>query len=161
VQCWWIRGWSAARQLADVAEPARGGWVSEVAAAVLCAATRQGRALSGYLREEGSGEEAKGNSASAWQLRGDKDVTRTWRRQLNGLRMERTWRAVDRADVRWRAVNKPPRCCLACGHGLAWATSKRALRTLLIFFKIFHLPNFKIQNNDLSYVKNSPIFVWG
>jgi hypothetical protein len=97
--------------------------VSEAAAMVLGAATRQGRALGGCLREEGSGEEAKGNSASAWQLHGDKDVTHTWRRQLNGLRVERTWRAVDRADVRWRAVNKPPRRCLACGHGLAWATS--------------------------------------
>jgi hypothetical protein len=66
-----------ARQLTDVAEPARGRWVSEAAALTLGTAARQGRELIGYLRMEGSGEEEKGNSASVWPLHGDKDAART------------------------------------------------------------------------------------
>jgi hypothetical protein len=41
-------------------------------------------------------EGEEGNGASAWQLCGDKDVARMWRRWLHGLRVERRWRAVDR-----------------------------------------------------------------
>jgi hypothetical protein len=33
------------------------------------------------------------------------------------------------------------------GHGPAWAAGKRAL-PLFYFFKIFHVPNFEIQNSD-------------
>jgi hypothetical protein len=133
VRRWWLRGWSAARQLANVAGPARGGWVSEAVAPVLGAAARQGRALGGCLRKEGSGEEAKGNSAPVWRIRGDKDTTHMWRRLLQGLCVERTWRAVDRGEVAGgdQATAASPRTrgrVLAGtrGHGLAWAAGKMA-----------------------------------
>jgi hypothetical protein len=83
--------------------------VSEAAAPVHGAAARQGRALRGCLREKGSRVEANGNSAPAWQLHGNKDVARTWRRRLHEPRMEQRWWAVDSADARWRALTKPPR----------------------------------------------------
>jgi hypothetical protein len=75
--------------------------------------------LGGCLHEEGSGEEEKGNSASAWQLRGDKDVVRTWRRRLHGLHVEQRWRAADSAGARWRAVTEPPWCHRVC-VGARW-----------------------------------------
>jgi hypothetical protein len=112
VRCWRLRGWSVARHLADIAEPARGGRVFEAVASVLGVAARQGRALDGCLREERSREEAKGNSAPTWQLCGDMDATRTWRWRLHGLRVERRRRRG--------------------GYGPSWATCKRVVA--LIFF---------------------------
>jgi hypothetical protein len=61
-----LRGWSVAWQLVDVAEPARGGWVSKAAAPALGAAARQGRAVGDCLHEEWSREEEKENWASTW-----------------------------------------------------------------------------------------------
>jgi hypothetical protein len=40
------------------------------------------------------------------------------------------------------------------GHGPLWATGKRPCH-FSDFFKIFHLPNFEIQNRDLLDVQNS------
>jgi hypothetical protein len=107
--------------------------VSEAVAPVLGAAARQGRALGGCLRKEGSGEEAKGNSAPVWRIRGDKDTIHMWRRLLQGLCVERTWRAVDRGEVAGgdQATAASPRTrgrVLAGtrGHGLAWAAGKMA-----------------------------------
>jgi hypothetical protein len=141
--------------------------VSEAAAPVLGAAARQGRALRGCLREEGSRVEANGNSAPVWQLHGNKDMAHTWRRRLHGLHVERTWRAADRVGARWRAVTKPP-----WHHhthvGARWPGHAAMGRHGPLasgpchfsdFLKIFHLPNFEIQNSDLLNVKNSETFV--
>jgi hypothetical protein len=85
--------------------------VSEAAAPVLGAAAWQGRALGGCLRMEGSRDEAKGNLAPVWQLRGGKDAAHTWRRRLHVLRMEWRWRAVDSAFTRRRVVTEPLQHC--------------------------------------------------
>jgi hypothetical protein len=66
------------------------------------------------------------------------------------MRVEQTWWAVDRANVRWQVVTKPPR-------RRPRRASKRTL-PLSDFFKIFHLLNFEIQNSDIPSVQISPNF---
>jgi hypothetical protein len=135
--------------------------VSEAAAPVLGAVARQGRALRGRLREEGSRVEANGNSAPVWQLHGNNDMAHTCRRRLHGLHVERTWRAADRAGARWRAVTKPPWHhhthvgARWLGHAAMGRHGPLASGPCHFsdFLKIFHLPNFEIQNSDLLNVK--------
>jgi hypothetical protein len=81
--------------------------------------SRVGRELGGYC------EGQEGNGASAWQLRGDNDVARTWRAEVAG---------GDRATTA-----SPCTCGHALartrGHGPAWAAGKRAL-PLKLFSKL-------------------------
>jgi hypothetical protein len=118
-----------------------------------------GRELGGY---RGRGGE-RGLSLAATR---DKGAARTWRRQLHGLHVVQRWRAVDSAGVRWRVVIEPPWCC-RMRVGVRWprhaALGPRGPLAsgsyrFSEFFKILHLPNFEIQNSDLSNVQNSPQF---
>jgi hypothetical protein len=82
----------------------------------------------------------------------DKGVARTWWWWLQGLRVERRWRAVDSAGARWQAGTKPPQCRRARvgvrrpGHAAMGRRGPLASEPCHFsnFFRIFRLPNFKI-----------------
>jgi hypothetical protein len=109
-------------------------------------------------------EGEKGNGASVWQLCGDKDAARTWRRWLHGLGVEWRWRAVSRQHRRDvvggdRATVASPHTrgrALAGtrSHGPSWAAGKRAL-PLKLFSKLTKYLRFKTKVFPMS--KNTQI----
>jgi hypothetical protein len=120
-----VSGTASVEPFGATASTTRRGWRGlEGGGGTRSMAARQGRVLGCCLREEERGEEAKWNSAPAWQLQGDKDAARTWRRRLHGLHVG--WR--------WRTVTKTTRChhtrgrdtwpCAGVGHWQAGPATK-------------------------------------
>jgi hypothetical protein len=106
---WWSSGAHGRRQQQWLARSAMCAAVAEVNGKE----SRVGRELGGC---RGRGGERGLGVVATW----DTDATRTWRRRLHGLRVERWWRAVDSAGARWQAVTEPPLC--RCTHvGARWS----------------------------------------